>query len=130
MYIKKALVLPGVIGVFGVVAAIATQACGSSSATPDANDAALVMSACMHICTCEAGVAGTPGTTDAMCSADCAASLGPWNVSSSGINRGMSFSTTAGGVDFAASEQACVDCFNAASCTDIANGAACVTACQ
>jgi hypothetical protein len=120
----------------GIFALIATQACGSSSSTPDASHAAQVMAACMHICTCEAGVAGTPGTTDTMCQADCAGSLGPWNTSTStGTStslppKGTSFSTTAGGVDFAASEQACVDCFNAASCSDIANGAACTTACQ
>lgn len=129
--VKKSILVPGVVGLFGIVAVIATQACGSSSSTPDANHAQLVMSACMHICTCEAGVAGTPGTTDSMCQADCAGSLGPWTTSTStSLSRGTSFSTTAGGVDFAASEQACVDCFNAASCTDIANGAACVTACQ
>ncbi len=128
----------------------AMQACGGGNTTTDAAKidgpkvdapvAATAMAACMHICLCEANAPGTPGTTDAMCQADCQQSEGPFTSTSTGtststststsLSTGTSFSTTAGGVDFAASEQACVACFAAASCSGIVAGTVCASDCQ
>ena len=116
------------IGLLAVVGA-----CGGNSAAIDAPTTATAMQACMHICTCEANAPGTPGTTDTSCQTDCQQSQGPFGSTSTSMSTstlGTSFSTTAGGVDFAASEQACVNCFANAACSAIVAGTVCADQCH
>jgi hypothetical protein len=100
---------------------IFVMACGGSSSS--GQDA---VSACTHVCQCETN------TTDASCHTDCANappatgstsfSLGSWgSLSTSGSLSSDPF----GNVD-----QACIDCYAAASCASILAGTACTTECQ
>jgi hypothetical protein len=108
--------------------AVTLVACGSSSSAIDATTHASLTAVCMHICMCEAATVDA-GTDSPLCETDCNGN-GTSSTSSS-LSSSVSLSSfTVSSGDLVTADQACMDCFNAASCADIVNGSACASTCN
>ena len=103
------------VATLAVCAALAAQACTSSSSNPMQSD---ITAACMHICGCETGM---PDLT--FCESHCTMGSGQSSYSSFSSSISVSFS-------LAHASAMCVSCINSASCADLTSGVACQTECQ